>query len=94
MTAPEKIHYLESLVQSLPGNSTQSQRNRLREALSRYPINTYEASRYLDIYHPPARVLQLRKAGVNIVTTREPVETESGKVHRVGRYSLIVGDAQ
>jgi hypothetical protein len=83
-----KINYLQSLAKSHAGTDGKSQCARLREALSRYSLTTFEAMRHLDIYHVPARVLQLRKAGVDIVTAWAKVETEQGKTHRVGLYTL------
>jgi Helix-turn-helix domain len=93
---PEKQAALIEIREQIKGNSTKSQCARLREALARFSINTYEASRFLDIYHAPARVLQLRKRGENIVTSWQRVETEAGVKHRVGEYALIpkVSDAQ
>jgi hypothetical protein len=49
---------------------------------------TFEASRYLDIYDPRARKLQLVKAGHEIQTTWRYTLTEAGERHRIGVYSL------
>ena len=57
-------------------------------ALKLFPINTYEASRYLSIYHPPARALQLRQQGLLLDTVWQTVEAENGVLHRVGCYVL------
>jgi Helix-turn-helix domain len=86
---PNKEAALIEIREQIKGNSTNTQCRRLREALARFPINTFEASRYLDIYHAPARVMQLRKRGENIVTYWQRVETEAGVKHRVGEYVLI-----
>lgn len=85
----DKAAALEALRDAMPGNSTQAQCARLREALSRFPITTFEAMRFLDCYDPRARVMQLRKAGERINThwTKEP--TECGTLHRIGLYTLI-----
>jgi hypothetical protein len=83
-----KVIYLQSLAKSISGADNKSQCTRLREALSRYSLTTFEAMRYLDIYHVPARILQLRSDGDEIVTTWEKVETEQGHTHRVGQYTL------
>jgi len=83
-----KITYLQSLAKVHAGTDNKSQCARLREALSRYPLTTFEAMRYLDVYHAPARVLQLRKDGENIITAWAKVETEQGQTHRVGLYTL------
>lgn len=83
-----KIDYLKALAKSHAGADNKSQCERLREALSRYPLTTFEAMRYLDIYYPPARVFELRKEDENIITSWVIVETEQGQTHRVGLYSL------
>lgn len=85
-----KVDYLRSLVQEIKGEDTLSQSQRMTKALSRYAITTFEAMRYLDVYYPPARVLELRKLGANILTAWQVVETEQGKKHRVGLYFLGV----
>jgi hypothetical protein len=61
---------------------------------ARYSINTFEAMRYLDVYHCPARILQLRKQGHNIITHWQTVVTEAGERHRVGLYVLNSGAGQ
>ena len=58
-TPPEKKAALEIIRSQFKGNAARSQAARLLEALSRYPVTTFEAMRYLDVYHCPARVLQL-----------------------------------
>ncbi|OAD40303.1 hypothetical protein LPB72_18640 [Hydrogenophaga crassostreae] len=70
------------------GTASRSQAARLLEALSRFPISTFEAMRYLDVYHCPARILQLRKRGHRITTHWQTTVTESGALHRVGLYVL------
>ena len=52
-------------------------------------LSTFEASRHLDVYHCPARILQLRAEGHNIITHWVTVTTEAGKPHRVGNYMLV-----
>jgi hypothetical protein len=80
---------LEQIRSQHSDNSVQSQASRMEAALRELgSITTFEASRALDIYHPPARALSLRKRGLNIITMRERVVTESGKLHNVGRYVL------
>lgn len=87
-TSPEKKAALEKIRSEFKGTASRSQRARLLEALARYPINSFEASRYLDVYHCPARILQLRKLGYRITTHWQTVETEAGETHRVGLYVL------
>lgn len=87
-TSFEKKAALESIRLKFRGTSTHDQCSRLRYALARYPVNTFEAMRYLDVYHCPARILQLRRMGYRIKTWRQTVVTESGDEHRVGLYIL------
>jgi hypothetical protein len=90
-TSPEKKADLEAIRVAFIGNANSSQASRLLEGLSRYSITTFEAMRYLDVYHCPARVLQLRKQGHKIVTHWRTVTTEAGVKHRVGLYALESG---
>lgn len=90
-TSPEKKAALEAIRDQFKGTASRSQAVRLREALSRYSITTFEAMRYLDVYHCPARILQLRKQGYKIATHWQTVMTEAGVRHRVGLYLLESG---
>lgn len=90
-TSPEKKAALEAIRNEFNGTEGHSQSKRLLEALSRFAITTFEAMRYLDVYHCPARVLQLRKQGHHIVTHWQTVITEAGVKHRVGLYMLESG---
>lgn len=87
-TPSEKKAALEAIRAQFKGTSTNTQCARLLDALARFPVTTFEAMRFLDVYHCPARVLQLRKAGHNIVTHWQTVVTEAGTKHRVGLYAL------
>ena len=71
------------------GNSDDAQCKRLLQRLRSGPVTTFEAMRAHDIYHCPARVLQLRKRGHDIATVWDRVITEAGVAHRVGKYVLI-----
>ena len=87
-TSPEKKAALEAIRAEFKGTATNTQCARLLEALARFPVTTFEAMRYLDVYHCPARILQLRKRGYKIVTHWRTIITESGEKHRVGLYVL------
>lgn len=87
-TSPEKRAALEAIRARSKGTAGAAQSMRLLEALRAYAINTFEASRYLDVYYCPARVLQLRKLGHSITTHWQTVVTEAGEKHRVGLYVL------
>ncbi len=87
-TSPEKKAALEAIRAQSKGTASNAQADRLLEALRRFGVTTFEAMRYLDVYHCPARILQLRKRGHKIVTHWQTVITESGEKHRVGLYIL------
>ncbi len=88
-TPPSKVADLYAIRDAMPGNVTQAQCERLREALSRYSITTFEAMRYLDVYDPRARMTQLRRSGLHILTTWVRMPTECGALHRVELYTLV-----
>ena len=54
------------------------------------PLTTIQARRELDVLHPGARVLELRRAGWPIAMTWVREATDAGVAHRVGRYWLEV----
>ena len=85
-TSPEKKAALEAIRAEFKGTANNTQCARLLEALARFPVTTFEAMRFLDVYHCPARVLQLRRAGHRIVTPWQTVNTEGGEKHRVVMY--------
>lgn len=86
---PERIANLIAIRDSIPGTSAQPQSQRLLEAIRKLDhVTTFEASRYLDVYHPPARKRDLVKLGYSIGTAMRDVFTEAGKRHRVGLYFM------
>ena len=93
-TPEAKRKALASILAAHPGNSSAVQCARIRAALSRFSLTTFEAMRHLDVYDPRARVLQLRKAGESITTAWSQIATESGDLHRVGVYVLETGAAR
>ena len=90
-TSVEKRAGLESLRDAMPGNSVRTQEARMLAALAQWQITTFEASRFLDIYDPRARVMALRNQGRLIVLNWVHVPTECGRLHRIGAYSLVKG---
>ncbi len=90
-TPPKKKAALEKIRVDFKGISARQQCARLLEALASWPISTFEGMRYLDVYHMPARVLQLRKQGFKISMHWQMVETECGVLHRIGVYVLESG---
>lgn len=93
-TSSERIKALHDIRDRHRGEACATQASRLLEALQTLQhVTTFEASRYLDLYDPRARKLNLVKAGHRILTTWRTVQTESGKHHRIGVYSLVRGAA-
>lgn len=75
------------------GISASSQRQRIIPALLKagaQGLTTIQMRKPpLDILHPPARILELRKLGYRIDTMWTWAETEAGQLHRVARYVLL-----
>ena len=70
-------------------NNAAAQRSRILDRLQRQPLTTLEARAQLDVMHPAARVMELRRLGSNIVTLRTKEYSEAGKLHCVARYVLM-----
>lgn len=84
---PQRITALRKIMSRFKGSDSKAQCTRLAQALIALGhINTYECSRYLDIYHPPARKLELIKAGWRIASGTCKVKTENGGIHTVAKY--------
>ncbi len=91
-TPPERIAALHAIRDRYRGDASATQRARLLEALQTLGhCTTFEGSRYLDLYDPRARKLELVKLGHDVLTTWRRVETESGEGHRIGVYVLRKG---
>lgn len=68
-----------------------AQRSRRLQALRCESLIPLEARRLLDVLHPAARVMELRRDGYNIVTVWATDTTPEGNPHRVARYILRGG---
>lgn len=91
----DKLAALIEVRDLFPGPDAKSQCSRVLALLKRgFMLNTFESSRYLDVYHCPARVMELRNDGHHIITHWVIVETEAGKPHRVGNYLLVREEVQ
>ena len=91
---PDRIAALVAIRDRHRGDSASTQAARLLDALQALAhVTTFEASRYLDLYDPRARKLNLVKQGHRVLTTWRTVQTECGERHRVGVYSLVRGQA-
>lgn len=75
-------------------NTASAQRARLLDALRRESLTTLEARSKLDVLHPAARVMELRRRGHSIVTVWTVDITTEGRPHRVARYILRQGEGE
>ncbi|HMV13093.1 MAG TPA: helix-turn-helix domain-containing protein [Nitrosomonas sp.] len=71
-------------------NSTIIQRKRILDFLRTRPLDTLTARKELDIMHPAARVMELRKQGLDIKTIKIDRQSDCGEIHRVACYVLEV----
>lgn len=88
--SPERLAVFSEILKEFKGVNAASQRLRLKNALLKLgSVLTFELSRFLDIYHSPARKFELvHDEGWDIDLTWERFEKESGETHRIGRYTL------
>ena len=70
-------------------NTVEEQRARVLDWLRRASLTTLQARAELDVMHPAARVMELRKAGYCIETVKVEESTPCGGLHRVARYVLV-----
>ena len=71
-------------------NSAQNQRLKLLDYLLEHnSITTSKAREKLDIYYPPSRANELRKAGYQLATEWDSWTSAYGIKHRIGRYTLM-----
>ena len=69
-------------------NTALAQRKRILNYLHAQPLDTLTARKELDVMHPAARVMELRKQGVEIKTIRINRSSDYGKIHTVACYVL------
>jgi len=72
-------------------NTATAQRKRILEYLRIHSLDTLTARKELDVMHPAARVMELRKRGVKIQTLKIYRESDCGEIHRVACYVLEAG---
>ncbi len=83
-----KAKQLVQIRDKFRGESRVDQAMRLREALRKFTVSTFEARRYLDIRHPAGRVQELRENGNDIDTLRTSERSEVGRPHCIAVYVL------
>lgn len=80
--------FADLLAENTAANAV-SQRQRLAKALIKLgSVTTFEAMRFLDIYDPRPRKLELLAQGFDIALMWDTTITEDGSKHRIGRYVL------
>lgn len=71
-------------------NDAAAQRSRVLDFLRRYgSLSTLDARHLIDVMHPAARVMELRRFGHEIATVWSHETTPEGGEHRVARYHLM-----
>lgn len=78
------------MTKKLLSTNAAHQRQRILEWLLNKPLTTYQARQELDVFHPSARVQELKEAGHNIHTHWTTVDTGKGG-HRIACYVLLGG---
>jgi len=68
-----------------------AQRKRILDFLRVRPLDTLTARKVLDVMHPAARVMELRKRGWKIQTVKIDRASDCGEIHRVACYVLEAG---
>ncbi|MBY0576365.1 MAG: helix-turn-helix domain-containing protein [Gallionellaceae bacterium] len=87
----KRTHYA-TLLRTVSGNDVATQRARLTAALKVAPITSFDARRFLAIYHPSGRIQELRAQGLKILTRRVNQIDDAGVIHpRIGKFILIGG---
>lgn len=83
------VAQIKSQSQSI-GNDPAAQRSRVLEFLRRHgSLSTLDARHLIDVMHPAARVMELRRSGHAIATIWTHATTPEGGTHRVARYHLM-----
>lgn len=88
-TPMHKRRALGAILHDQPGNSSQTQRNRIMAALATVgPCTTAELVRWLDCPRAGSRLSELRAQGYRIGTHWRTDQTEAGEPHRFALYVL------
>lgn len=89
ITPPARRAALLAIRDAIPGKSRAAQQRRVLTAIQQLgSVTTFEAMRFLDVYDPRPRKLELVRKGYPIQLAWDQMQTESGDLHRVGRYFM------
>lgn len=87
--SPGHVARLRAILQDRPGADVDTQADRVLIALRVAPATTHELRQFLDVLHPPGRVLTLRHhRGHSIAMSWVAQPSACGRLHRVGLYTL------
>ena len=90
LTSEEKARALLDVLSRHEGVSCEAQTRRLLRALRQVGwISVMEAERYLDIRHPPSRILELDRDGHPTARRWVRQVSERGREHRTMAYTLV-----
>jgi len=73
----------------LSSNTGNQQQRILKYLQENRAMTTVQAREDLDIFHPGARIQELREQGHDIITNRRPVATDKGSHKAVAEYVLM-----
>ncbi len=88
-TTPERAAQITAILRANGSTATDAQNTRVLKILRLGPVTAQELRRYADVVHAPARVLQLKELGHQIVGDWVRQVSELGHSHRTKRYTLI-----
>lgn len=89
ITTPTRRAALLAIRDDIPGHEGAAQQQRILTAIQQLgSVTTFEAMRFLDVYDPRPRKLELVRKGYPIQLAWDRMQTESGALHRVGRYFM------
>lgn len=78
------------ILQPQYSNDAAAQRSRVLDFLRRHgSLSTLDARHLIDVMHPAARVMELRRFGHEIATIWTRETTPEGGEHRIARYHLV-----
>lgn len=72
---------------------TPSQRERILNRLRKGSVTSWELTQ-MGILGYNTRIMELRQAGHNIVTTMEEIQNQYGETVKRGRFSLLVSEGR
>ncbi len=89
------LNKADNNTKAIVNHSASVQRQRVLQFLKeKGSATTIDFRTGVDVLHPAARIMELRKRGYRIVMTWDYAENPGGTTHRIGRYTLMPGKHQ